>query len=67
MAPVPLLSAAEVVNTLVTHFQRTVARSGNHIATLSVPNHSTVARGTLRSLLRAAQISVDEFVAARRR
>jgi predicted RNA binding protein YcfA (HicA-like mRNA interferase family) len=33
------------------------------MATLSVPDHKTVARGTLRSLIRAAGITVDEFLA----
>lgn len=30
-------------------------------ATLSIPNHKEVARGTLRSLIRAANLTVDEF------
>ena len=50
----------------------TVARQrGSHIvlvkdgnwATLSVPDHREVAPGTLRSLIRAAGLTVDEFVA----
>lgn len=49
-----------------------VARSGNHIiltkeghaATLSIPNHKEIARGTLRSLIRSAGITVEEFLAA---
>jgi hypothetical protein len=32
------------------------------MATLSVPDHKEVAKGTLRSLIRAAGITVDEFV-----
>ena len=71
MARVPVLSAQEVVRA----FQAlgwNVARSGNHIilvreghsASLSVPNHKEVARGTLRSLIRDAGLTVDEFVAA---
>ena len=35
-----------------------------HPATLSVPDHNEVARGTLRSLIRRAGITVDEFIAA---
>ena len=31
-------------------------------ATLSVPNHRQVARGTLRSLIARADLTVDEFV-----
>jgi predicted RNA binding protein YcfA (HicA-like mRNA interferase family) len=50
-----------------------VARQrGSHIvmtkegemATLSVPDHKEVAKGTLRSLIRSANLTVDEFVAA---
>jgi predicted RNA binding protein YcfA (HicA-like mRNA interferase family) len=33
-----------------------------HIATLSVPDHEQVARGTLRSLIGKAGLSVDEFL-----
>ena len=33
-----------------------------HIATLSIPNHKTVAKGTLRSLIRASGLTVDQFV-----
>lgn len=32
------------------------------MATLSVPDHKEVARGTLRSLIRAAGLTVDEFL-----
>ncbi|QFS42885.1 type II toxin-antitoxin system HicA family toxin [Nostoc sphaeroides CCNUC1] len=50
-----------------------VARqSGSHIiqvkegelATLSVPEHREVAKGTLRSLIRTAGLTVNEFVSA---
>lgn len=34
------------------------------IATLSIPDHKEVAKGTLRSLIRAANLTVGEFVAA---
>lgn len=37
-----------------------------HLSTLSVPDHREVAKGTLRSLIRAAGISVEEFVNASR-
>lgn len=33
-----------------------------HIASLSVPDHKELAKGTLRSLIRAAEMSTDEFV-----
>jgi predicted RNA binding protein YcfA (HicA-like mRNA interferase family) len=35
-----------------------------HIATLSVPEHREVARGTLRTLIRSAELTVTEFVDA---
>jgi len=71
MASLPVLSGQEVVRTLQA-FDWTVARSGNHIilvkvghsATLSVPNHKEVAKGTPRSLIRDASLTVGEFVAA---
>jgi len=34
-----------------------------HIASLSVPQHPELAPGTLRALIRAAGMSVEEFVA----
>ena len=48
-------------------------QAGSHIImtkdekliTLSVPAHREVAKGTLRSLIRAAGLTVKEFVAAR--
>jgi hypothetical protein len=32
--------------------------------TLSIPDHREVAKGTLRSLIRAANLTVNEFLAA---
>ena len=70
MPSLPVLSGKEVVKV----FQRlgwTVARqSSSHIvmtrqgeiASLSIPDHKEVAKGTLRSLIRSANITVDEFI-----
>jgi hypothetical protein len=33
-----------------------------HMATLSVPDHREVAKGTLRSLIRSSGLSVEEFL-----
>ena len=72
MASLPVLSGREVVKAFES-FGWTVARqSSSHIimtkegemVTLSVPDHKEVARGTLRSLIRAANLTVDEFVSA---
>lgn len=69
MPQLPILSGAQTVR----NFQRlgwSVARQrGGHIimtkpgelVTLSVPNHSTVAKGTLRTLIRSSGLTVDEF------
>jgi predicted RNA binding protein YcfA (HicA-like mRNA interferase family) len=72
MPRLPALSGRDVVRVLQ-HLGWQVARqSSSHIimiredavATLSIPNHREVAKGTLRSLIRAANLSVAEFVAA---
>ena len=41
-----------------------IMTKAGHIATLSVPNHPEVARGTLRSLIAKAGMTVDEFLQA---
>ncbi len=33
-----------------------------HVATLSVPDHKEVAKGTLRGLIRSAGLAVPEFL-----
>ena len=72
MAAVPLLSGSVVVQ-VFTRLGWSVSRQrGSHIiltkdgeiASLAVPNHREVARGTLRSLIRAANLTADQFVAA---
>jgi len=73
MPPLPALSGREVVQVFVTLGWEVARQRGSHIilakdghlATLSVPNHHTVAKGTLRSLIRAANLTVEEFLAAR--
>ena len=69
MPRLPVLSGGDTVRNFE-RFGWTVARQrGSHIvmtkpgeiATLSVPNHSTVAKGTLRSLIRSAGLTVSEF------
>lgn len=72
MPPVPVLRPREVVK-VFTKLGWAVARQRGshiiltkegHIATLSVPHHPEVARGTLRSLITRAGMTVEEFVAA---
>ena len=72
MPSLPVLSSQDTVRNFE-HFGWNVTRQrGSHIvmtkpgemATLSVPNHPTVAKGTLRSLIRGAGLTVSEFCAA---
>lgn len=68
----PLLNAHEVVKVFESFGWRVSRQNGSHIvmvkegnpATLSVPNHKPVARGTLRSLIRDAGLTVSEFTSA---
>jgi predicted RNA binding protein YcfA (HicA-like mRNA interferase family) len=72
MATIPVLSGQTVAETFVKLGWEIVRQRGSHIilvraghpATLSVPDHREVARGTLRALIRRAGLTVDEFVAA---
>jgi predicted RNA binding protein YcfA (HicA-like mRNA interferase family) len=71
MASLPSLRGREV--RVFESFGWRVARQrGSHIimtkegeiVTLSIPDHKEIARGTLRSLLRSANLTVDDFVTA---
>jgi len=72
MASLPVLSGREVVKTFESLGWKVARQSSSHIimtkegemVTLSVPDHKEVAKGTLRSLIRAANLTVDEFVSA---
>jgi len=73
MPETPLLNAREVVKVFGSFGWQVSRQNGSHIvlvkegyaATLSVPNHKPVARGTLRSLIRDANLTVSEFISAR--
>ena len=66
----PVLSGKQVRNAFENDGWEYIRQRGSHMilvkegsmATLSVPNHKTVARGTLRSLIRAAGLTVEEFL-----
>jgi predicted RNA binding protein YcfA (HicA-like mRNA interferase family) len=72
MTILPKLSGRKVVKVFESFGWEVVRQRGSHIilvkenhnATLSVPDHKEVAKGTLRSLIRAAGITVEEFVKA---
>jgi len=71
MPSVPSVGYRKVVKAFESFGWR-VARRANHvvmtkeghIATLAVPAHNPVAKGTLRSLIRSAGLTVEEFVKA---
>jgi predicted RNA binding protein YcfA (HicA-like mRNA interferase family) len=71
MASLPVLSGREVVRVFRSFGWEVARQSSSHIiltkegetVTLSVPDHKEVAKGTLRSLIRAANLTVDEFAA----
>jgi predicted RNA binding protein YcfA (HicA-like mRNA interferase family) len=75
MPTLPVLSGQEVVRAFEKEGWRIARQRGSHIilvkeghiATLSVPDHREVAKGTLRSLIRSSGLTIEEFVALIRR
>jgi len=74
MPGLPVLSGQQVVKAFERLGWEVARRRGSHIilvkeghiATLSVPDHKEVAKGTMRSLIRSAGITVEEFLEALR-
>jgi len=72
MPQVPLLRPREVIRAFGHLGWQAVRQRGSHIlltksgsiATLSVPDHPRVARGTLRALIAKAGLSIEQFLAA---
>jgi predicted RNA binding protein YcfA (HicA-like mRNA interferase family) len=72
MPSVPLLRPRDVVKTFEKFGWQVVRQKGSHIimakagniATLSIPNHPEVARGTLRSLVIKAGLTIEAFIEA---
>ena len=73
MPKLPVVSGAQAVRALERAGWRVDRQRGSHIvmlksghiASLSVPQHRELAPGTLRALIRAAGMTVEEFVALR--
>ena len=71
MAALPSVSGEQAVRAFQKAGWVKDRQRGSHViliksgqaATLSVPQHREIAPGTLRALIRAAGMSVDEFVA----
>ncbi|MDF0676064.1 MAG: type II toxin-antitoxin system HicA family toxin [Nitrospira sp.] len=72
MLPVPLLSPSDVIKMFQRRGWQIVRQKGSHIimtkpghiVTLSIPNHPEVARGTLRSLIAKAGLTIEQFLDA---
>ncbi|MFC1783317.1 type II toxin-antitoxin system HicA family toxin [Planctomycetota bacterium] len=70
MPTLPVLSGRETMRVFEHFGWVSVRQRGSHIimvkeghiATLSIPDHKEVAKGTLRRLIRAAGLNVSEFV-----
>ena len=71
MGRLPVLSGGEAVKAFVKAGWFVDRRRGSHMilvkdghpATLSVPDHKELAKGTLRSLIRAAGMTAEDFTA----
>ena len=69
MQELPIISYVEAVRAFECAGWR-IKRSGTHIimvksgsmASLSIPKHHEIAKGTLRKLIRLSGLTVDEFV-----
>jgi predicted RNA binding protein YcfA (HicA-like mRNA interferase family) len=72
MPDVPLLKPREVVKAFRKLGWDVARQKGSHIiltkeghiATLSIPDHPEVARGTLRALIARAGLTIKDFLAA---
>ena len=69
MSRLPVLSGKELIKMLHKSGYFVRDQKGSHIhlrhpmkPPLTVPNHATIARGTLRAIIREAELSVDEFL-----
>ena len=69
MPHLPVLSGRRVVKVFESFGWQVARQRGSHIilikpghiSTLSVPDHREVARGTLRALIRLADLTVEQF------
>lgn len=70
MPSLPNLSGREVVRAFAVDGWQMARQRGSHMilvkdghpATLSVPDHKEVAKGTLRSLIRSSGLTVEQFM-----
>ena len=70
MPQVPLITPKEVIKVFEKLGWEVARQKGSHIimtktgniATLSIPNHKQVARGTFRSLIVKSGLSIEQFI-----
>ena len=70
MSKLPRLSGQDCVNVLLKagfifkrqHGSHIILRRDNPFSQLVVPNHKELDRGTLRSILRQADLGIEEFL-----
>ncbi|MDJ0532830.1 MAG: type II toxin-antitoxin system HicA family toxin [Xenococcaceae cyanobacterium MO_207.B15] len=70
MSKLPVVSGAECIKVLEKVDFKIVRQRGSHIVllkqkpktTIIVPNHKELDRGTLRAIIRQANLTVDEFI-----
>jgi predicted RNA binding protein YcfA (HicA-like mRNA interferase family) len=70
VSKLPVVSGSECIKALEKIGFVVSRQRGSHISLvrqnpstqLTVPNHKTIAKGTLRTIIRDAGLSVDEFV-----
>ncbi len=70
----PVLKPSEIISTLMKFGFVVISQKGSHIKlrrdgdegrTAIIPNHSEVAKGTLKSILEQAGLTIDEFLRER--
>lgn len=69
MPPLPVISGRACVDALRRLGYRELHQRGSHLrmvceqrSPVTVPMHSEIARGTLRSIIRTTELTVDEFL-----
>jgi predicted RNA binding protein YcfA (HicA-like mRNA interferase family) len=67
--PLPVISGSACIAALAKLGYRSVRQKGSHVrlecagrAPVTVPTHRVLDRGTLRSIIRTADVSVEEFI-----
>ncbi len=66
--PLPVVSGAQVITTLLRAEFAEVSQRGSHVKlrkgelTVIVPRHKELASGTLRSVIRQSGMTVDDFL-----